>query len=49
MGGAIETHLRFASPPFSHILFGVCLALVAWDGLWLRDGRLRPLLPWRGR
>lgn len=49
MGGAVETHLRVASPLFSHILFGVYLALFAWAGLWLRDARLRSLFPWRGR
>lgn len=49
MGGAVETHLRVASPLFSHILFGVYLALFAWGGLWLRDARLRSLFPWRGR
>lgn len=47
MGGAIETHLRVGNPLFSHILFGVYLALLAWGGLWLRDARLRSLLPWR--
>ncbi|WP_340644222.1 DoxX family protein [Phenylobacterium sp.] len=47
MGGAIETHLRVASPLFTHILFGVYLALIAWGGLWLRDARLRSLFPWR--
>ena len=47
LGGAIATHLRIDSPLFSHILFGVYLALFAWGGLWLRDARLRSLLPWR--
>ncbi|MBR7618918.1 DoxX family protein [Phenylobacterium sp. 20VBR1] len=48
LGGAIATHLRIDSPLFSHILFGVYLALFAWGGLWLRDARLRSLFPWRG-
>ena len=47
LGGAIATHLRIDSPLFSHILFGVYLALFAWGGLWLRDARLRSLFPWR--
>jgi len=47
MGGAVATHLRVESPLFSHILFGVYLALMAWGGLWLRDARLRSLFPWR--
>jgi hypothetical protein len=32
---------------FSHLLFGVYLGLFAWGGLWLRDPRLRALMPWR--
>ena len=46
MGGAVATHLRVGSPLFSHVLFGVYLALMAWGGLWLRDARVRALLPW---
>jgi hypothetical protein len=45
LGGAIATHVRIGSPLFSHILFGVYLALFAWGGLWLRDPRVRALLP----
>ena len=47
MGGAVATHMRIGSPLFSHILFGVYLGLFAWGGLWLRDPRLRTILPWR--
>lgn len=47
LGGAVATHLRIDSPLFSHILFGVYLALLAWGGLWLRDARLRSVFPWR--
>ena len=46
-GGAIASHLRIGSPVFSHLLFGVYLGLLAWGGLWLRDPRLRALMPWR--
>jgi len=46
-GGAIATHLRIGSPVFSHLLFGVYLGLLVWGGLWLRDPRLRALLPFR--
>ena len=45
MGGAIATHLRLDHPLFSHTLFGVYLGLLLWDGLWLRDQRLRQLMP----
>lgn len=47
MGGAVATHMRVGDPLFSHILFGVYLGLFAWGGLWLRDARLRAVMPWR--
>ncbi|MDB5415706.1 MAG: hypothetical protein JWR10_4041 [Rubritepida sp.] len=47
LGGAIATHLRVGSPVFSHLLFGVYLGVMAWGGLYLRDGRLRALFPVR--
>lgn len=47
LGGAIATHLRVGSPLFSHTLFGVYVGLVTWGGLWLRDARLRRLMPFR--
>jgi hypothetical protein len=45
MGGAVATHLRIGSPLFTHILFGVYLGVLLWGGLFLRDARLRGLLP----
>jgi DoxX-like family len=47
MGGAVASHLRIGSPLFTHVLFGVYLALLAWGGLYLRDARVRDLLPLR--
>jgi hypothetical protein len=47
MGGTVATHLRVGNPLFSHMLFGVYLALFAWGGLYLRDARLRALFPIR--
>jgi DoxX-like family len=47
MGGAIATHLRIDSPLFSHTLFGVYLGLLIWGGLYLREPRLRALIPFR--
>lgn len=47
LGGATATQLRVESPLFSNVLFGVYLGLMMWGGLWLRDGRLRALLPLR--
>jgi hypothetical protein len=49
LGGAIATHLRVGNPLFSHTLFPVYVALVVWGGLFLRESRLRALLPWRDR
>jgi hypothetical protein len=45
MGGAVATHLRIGSPLFTHILFGVYLGVLLWGGLFLRDARVRALLP----
>jgi hypothetical protein len=44
-GGGIATHMRVDSPLFSHVLFGVYLGLLIWGGLYLRNSRLRELLP----
>ncbi len=46
-GGAMAAHLRVGSPVFSHFLFAGYLGLMAWGGLFLRDRRLRALIPWR--
>lgn len=45
LGGAVATHARVGSPLLSHTLFGVYVGALAWAGLWLRDPRLRALLP----
>jgi DoxX-like protein len=45
LGGAIVTHLRLGEPVYMQVLFGVLI----WFGLWLRDPRLRKLIPWRKR
>ncbi|MDB5626872.1 MAG: hypothetical protein JWR73_2674 [Tardiphaga sp.] len=45
LGGAMATHLRADSPLFTHLLFGFYIGVIAWLGLWLRDPRLRGLLP----
>lgn len=47
LGGAMATHLRVGSPVFSHLLFGLYIGLMAWGGLFLRDERLRAMLPLR--
>jgi hypothetical protein len=44
-GGAIATHVRVGNPLFTHVLFPVYFAMLVWGGLWLRDLRVRALLP----
>lgn len=46
-GATAATHLRLGNPLFSHVLFGVYLALFAWGGLWLRDASLRAVFPFK--
>jgi hypothetical protein len=45
LGGAVAVNLRAGMPLFSNTLFGVYIGLIAWAGLWLRDPRVRGLLP----
>ncbi|MER8489376.1 DoxX family protein [Mesorhizobium australicum] len=45
MGGAIATNARIGNPLFSHTLFGVYLGIILWGGLYLRDPRVRALIP----
>jgi len=47
LGGAIYAHYRLADPLFTHTLFGVYLGLLIWGGLYLRDPRVRALIPLR--
>ncbi|WP_188236505.1 DoxX family protein [Sphingopyxis sp. LK2115] len=47
LGGAIATQVRVGNPLFSHILFGVYLGVMLWGGLWLRDPRVRAMIPFR--
>jgi hypothetical protein len=46
LGGAIATYVRIGEfyPP----VVPLSTAMIAWLGLFLRDERLRALLPWRG-
>jgi hypothetical protein len=47
LGGAIAAQVRIGSPLFSTTLFPVYVALLIWGGLYLRDDRLRALIPLR--
>ena len=43
LGGAVATHVRVGDPPIAPLVFGV----LVWVGLFLRDSRIRALLPLR--
>ena len=49
LGGAVAAHLRVGDPLLSHTLFPVFLGAIMWGGLWLRDERVRRLMPWATR
>jgi len=44
LGGAIATHVRLLQPSFA---IPLATAIVAWLGIYLREGRLRHVLPLR--
>lgn len=44
LGGAVATHVRIADPGYP---MAIATAFLAWLGLWLRDGRVRQLVPLR--
>jgi len=43
LGGAVATHVRIGDPFIGPIIFGVFI----WGGLFLRDARVRALIPLR--
>ena len=45
LGAAVATHLRVENPLFSHILFPLYVGSLMWGGLWLRNARVRAVLP----
>ena len=47
LGGAVMSHLRAGDPLFTHVLFPTYLGSLTWLGLYLRDPRLRVLIPLR--
>jgi hypothetical protein len=47
LGGAVATHLRVGDPLFSQVLFPTYLGVLLWAGLYLREHRLRALIPLR--
>ena len=47
LGGATLAQLRIGEPLFSNALFPVYMGILIWGGLYLRDSRLRKLIPFR--
>lgn len=45
LGGAIATHVRIGEGGVA--IFPLVLGIMLWAGLWLRDLRLRALIPFR--
>jgi hypothetical protein len=45
LGGAVA--VKLSDPLFTHVLFGVYVGVLVWGGIYLRDARLRQILPLR--
>ena len=45
LGGAVASQVRVGEPLFSHVLFPVYVGRLAWAGPFLREVRLRALIP----
>ncbi|APW60426.1 DoxX family protein [Paludisphaera borealis] len=48
LGGAVWTHVRMGGPVFP-MVFPVLFGAILWSGLYLREPRLRALIPLRGQ
>ena len=44
LGGAVATHLRVNDPT---LVVPIVFGILVWTGLFLREERLRALIPWR--
>jgi hypothetical protein len=47
LGGAVASNVRMGNPLFGYVLFPVYVGVLLWGGLFLRDARLRALIPLR--
>ncbi|HEY1732785.1 MAG TPA: DoxX family protein [Terriglobales bacterium] len=47
LGGAVATNLRISSPLLTYTLVPVYVGVLVWAGLFLREERLRALIPLR--
>ncbi|MBV9745681.1 MAG: DoxX family protein, partial [Acidobacteriia bacterium] len=44
LGGAVASNVRAETPLFN-LVFPILFAVIAWGGVWLRNSRLRELMP----
>jgi hypothetical protein len=47
LGGAVAIQMTSGNPFFGEVLFPVYVGVILWGGLYLRDERLRALIPFR--
>jgi len=47
LGGAVAIQMTTSKSLFGEILFPVYVGVMVWGGLYLRDDRVRTLIPWR--
>ena len=47
LGGAVCTNFRAGTPLFSNILFSIYVGIIAWLGLYLREPKLKALMPFK--
>jgi hypothetical protein len=45
LGGAVATNMRLGNPLFLYTLFPVYFGVLIWGSLYLREPRLRELIP----
>jgi hypothetical protein len=47
LGGAVAIQLPTGNSLFGEVLFPIYVGVLVWGGIYLRDERLRSLIPWR--
>lgn len=47
LGGAVEANFHAGTPAFSNALFPIYFAVIMWGGIYLRERRIRDLVPFR--
>jgi hypothetical protein len=47
LGGAVAIQLPTGNSLFGEVLFPVYVGVIVWGGIYMRDERLRALIPWR--